>query len=348
MNDRLNQRIVLARRPRGEPEEADFRIEEVALPEPDAGELLLRTVYLSLDPYMRGRMDAGPSYSAPVEVGGVMEGGAVSVVEVSRHPDFAVGDRVVGRTGWQRYALSDGAGLRRLDPGPSPLSLALGVLGMPGMTAYTGLLNIGQPKAGETLVVAAASGAVGSVVGQIALIEGLRVVGIAGGPQKCAYVEHELGFHACLDHRAADLAVRLSAACPDGIDIYFENVAGHVLEAVIPLLNDFSRVPVCGLISQYNASGLAPEPNRLPQLMRAVLTHRVLIRGFIVRDYAAQEADFLREVGQWLHEGRIRYREHRVQGLENAPRALIGLLRGENFGKVVVQLCAEPSADTPH
>lgn len=338
----MNRRILLARRPQGEPTERDFVLDEAPVPAPGDGELLTRTVYLSLDPYMRGRMNAGPSYSAPVEVGGVMEGGTVSVVEASRNDAFAMGDVVVGRTGWQDYAVSDGAALRKVDPSQAPVSTALGVLGMPGMTAYTGLLNIGKPSAGETLVVAAASGAVGSVVGQIAKLKGLRAVGVAGGEAKCRYVIDELGFDACVDHRAEVFPEELAAACPEGIDIYFENVAGRVLEAVIPLLNDFSRVPVCGLISQYNMSALPTGVNRLPELMRAVLTHRVLMRGFIVRDFAAQQADFLRDVGQWVREGRIRYREHRVSGLENAPRGLIGLLRGENFGKTVVEVSALP------
>ncbi len=214
---------------------------------------------------------------------------------------------------------------------------------MPGMTAYTGLLNIGRPREGETLVVAAASGAVGSVVGQIGKIEGCRVVGVAGGPEKCRYVTAELGFDACLDHRAPDFEAQLAAACPKGIDIYFENVGGRVLEAVIPLLNFFSRMPVCGLISQYNATKLPDGPNRLPQLMRAVLTNRVLIRGFIVRDYADQHAAFQRDMGQWVREGRVKYREHRITGLENAPAALIGLLKGENFGKTIVEVSDDPT-----
>ena len=258
-------------------------------------------------------------------------------------PDFAVGDMVVGRTGWQDYAVSDGDALRRVDPSAAPISTAVGILGMPGMTAYTGLLNIGQPKEGETLVVAAASGAVGSAVGQIAKIKGCRAVGVAGGPEKCRYVTEELGFDACVDHRAEDFEAQLAAACPDGIDIYFENVGGRVLQAVIPLLTFFSRMPVCGLISHYNMTRLPDGPDRLPQLMRAVLTNRLLIRGFIVRDYAGQQADFLRDMGAWLREGRIKYREHRVKGLESAPEALIGLLKGANFGKVVVEVSDDPT-----
>lgn len=338
-----SRQIRLARRPQGEPVAADFELARVPVPAPGNGQVLSRTVYLSLDPYMRGRMNAERSYADPVPIGGVMEAGGVGVVEASNFKGLAVGDIVVGRTGWQDYAVSDGAALRKVDPKAGPISTAVGVLGMPGMTAYSGLLNIGQPKEGETLVVAAASGAVGSAVGQIGRIKGCRVVGVAGGPEKCRYVTQELGFDACVDHRAADFEARLAAACPKGIDIYFENVGGRVLEAVVPLLNFFSRMPVCGLISQYNATKLPGGPNRLPQLMRAVLTNRVLIRGFIVRDYADQQGDFLRDVGAWLREGRIKYREHRVKGLENAPATLIGLLKGENFGKVVVEVSEDPT-----
>jgi hypothetical protein len=338
-----SRQIRLARRPQGEPVPGDFELVRVPAPAPGANQVLTRTIYLSLDPYMRGRMNAERSYAEPVPVGGVMEGGAVGVVEASNFAGLAPGDIVVGRTGWQDYAVSDGAALRKVDPAHGPVSTAVGVLGMPGMTAYTGLLNIGQPKEGETLAVAAASGAVGSVVGQIGKIKGCRVVGIAGGPEKCRYVTGVLGFDACLDHRAPDFEAQLVAGCPKGIDIYFENVGGRVLEAVIPLLNFFSRMPVCGLISQYNMTALPDGPNRLPQLMRAVLTNRVRIQGFIVRDFASQQADFLRDVGQWLRDGRIKYREHRIKGLENAPAALIGLLKGENFGKVVVEVSEDPT-----
>ena len=338
----MNRQILLARRPDGEPAATDFELAENAIPEPADGQFLTRTLYLSLDPYMRGRMNADRSYADPVPIGGVMEGGTVSVVERSNNAGYAVGDIVVGRMGWQEYGVSDGTGMRKVDPATKPLSYALGVLGMPGMTAYTGLLNLGQPKAGETLVVAAASGAVGSVVGQIAKIKGLRAVGVAGGAEKCRFVTDELGFDACLDHRAADFEEQLAAACPDGIDIYFENVAGRVLRAVIPHFNFFARMPVCGLISQYNAAGTAADVDHLPQFMRAILTNRIAVRGFIVRDYADQEGDFLREVGGWIADGRIKYREHRVQGLESAPEMLIGLLKGENFGKTVVEISAEP------
>ena len=341
MSEGRNRRIVLAARPTGEPRESDFRLEEAELARPGPGRMLLRTLYLSLDPYMRGRMSAARSYAPPVEVGDVMVGGAVSEVVESEHPDFRPGDLVEGRTGWQDYAVSDGKGLRKVDPDLAPISTALGVLGMPGMTAYTGLLNIGKPRPGETVAVAAASGAVGSAVGQIAKIKGCTAVGIAGGARKCDYVRHELGFDACIDHRAPDFASRLAEACPKGIDVYFENVGGAVFEAVLPLLNPFSRVPVCGLIAQYNATELPPGPNKLPLLMRAVLSNRLTLRGFIVGDFADQQAEFLREMGGWVREGRVRYREDVVDGLENAPRAFIGLLRGENFGKLVVRVAPD-------
>lgn len=332
------RRIVLASRPQGEPTAENFRLEEFAEPSPGAGQVLLRTLWLSLDPYMRGRMSEGPSYAKPVDVGGVMEGGTVSEVASSNNDRFAKGDVVLGHTGWQTHALSDGRGLRKLDPALAPPQTALGVLGMPSMTAYTGLLEIGKPQPGETVVVAAASGAVGSIVGQIAKIKGCRAIGIAGGPEKCRYVTETLGFDACLDHRAPDLAERLKTACPNGIDVYFENVGGLIFEAVARQLNNFARVPVCGLISQYNASSTPAFNLSTPGLMRLVLTKRLTLRGFIVTDFAARQPDFLRDMAGWLKDGRIKHREDIVDGLENAPRALIGLLRGENFGKQLVRV----------
>ncbi len=338
-----NRQILLASRPSGEPTPDNFRLVETAVPAPGPGQMLLRTIYLSLDPYMRGRMDAGPSYAKPVEVGEVMEGRAVCEVVKSNVAQYKQGDIVLAGTGWQEYALSDGKGVQKLDPALRPLSYALGILGMPGLTAYTGLLNIGKPQPGETLVVAAASGAVGSVVGQIAKIKGCRVVGIAGGERKCRYVKDELGFDDCLDHRQPDLAERLKAACPKGIDIYFENVSGAVFEAVLPLLNNFARVPVCGIIAHYNATELPAGPNRVPELIRAILVKRLTFRGFIVWDFAAQYPDFLRDMTGWLGEGRVKYKEDITDGLENAPRELIGLLKGENFGKKIVRVSAETS-----
>ncbi|MBM3527625.1 MAG: NADP-dependent oxidoreductase [Alphaproteobacteria bacterium] len=331
-------RIVLAARPVGEPKDSDFRIETMPEPAPGPGQMLLRTLWLSLDPYMRGRMSDAPSYAKPVEIGQTMEGRTVSEVVQSNLDGYKPGDVVFGANGWQTHALSDGKGVRKLDPSLAPLSTALGVLGMPGMTAYTGLLEIGQPKEGETVVVSAASGAVGSVVGQIAKIKGARAVGIAGGPDKCRYVTDELGFDACVDHRGGDLPGRLKAACPNGIDVYFENVGGAVFEAVFPLLNNFARVPVCGQIATYNAVEMPDGALRTSALTRAILTKRLTLRGFIVTDFAARHGDFLRDVSAWLREGRVKYREDTVDGIENAPQALIGLLRGKNFGKLIVRV----------
>jgi NADPH-dependent curcumin reductase len=332
------ERVVLASRPVGEPTLDNFRLEEFPIPQPGPGQMLLRTLWLSLDPYMRGRMSDAPSYAKPVGIGEVMEGGTVSEVVASNVPRFAEGDVVVGRTGWQTHALSDGSGLQKVEPVRMPIQTALGVLGMPGMTAYMGLLEIGKPVAGETVVIAAASGAVGSVVGQIAQIKGARAVGIAGGPDKCRYVTEELGFDACIDHKTPDFAAGLAAVCPKGIDVYFENVGGAVFEAVFPLLNPFARIPVCGLISMYNATSLSPGPIPLRQLMRAILTKRLTLRGFIVSDFNGRYGDFMHDISAWVTEGRIKYREDVVEGIKNAPRALIGLLRGENFGKLLVRV----------
>jgi NADPH-dependent curcumin reductase CurA len=337
----IARRVVLASRPVGEPKPENFRLEEFPVPKPGPGEVLLRTTWLSLDPYMRGRMSDAPSYAPPVGIGQAMVAGTICEVAASNNPEFAVGDLVTSYAGWQTHAVSDGKGLRKIDPKAAHPSAFLGVLGMPGMTAYAGLLEIGKPQPGETVVVAAASGPVGSMVGQIAQIKGARAVGIAGGQKKCAFVKNDLKFADCLDHRAPDFAQALAAACPKGIDVYFENVGGAVFDAVLPLLNPFARVPVCGLVSMYNATELPPGPNRLPLLMRAVLTKRLTLRGFIVTDFAAKQPEFLREVPTWLKEGKIAYCEDIVEGLENAPGALIGLLKGENFGKVVVRVAPE-------
>ncbi|MDR6147633.1 NADPH-dependent curcumin reductase CurA [Sphingomonas sp. SORGH_AS870] len=342
MADRTNQRILLASRPDGEPQARNFEVRTASVPEPGDGQLLLQILYLSLDPYMRGRMSAAKSYAAPVGIGEVMEGGTVARVIASRHPDYTEGDIVLSHSGWQSFALSDGVGLRKLDPKAAPITTALGVLGMPGFTAYAGLLNIGRPQIGETVVVAAASGAVGSAVGQIARIKGARAVGIAGGPEKCAFVRDELGFDAAIDHRAPDFAEQLAAACPNGIDVYFENVGGAVWDAVFPLLNPFARVPVCGLIAHYNdRPGAAGPRDRLPTLMRDVLSKSLTIRGFIQREFADQRPDFYRQAAQWIADGRLRYREDVVDGLENAPSAFIDLLRGRNFGKLIVRISAD-------
>ena len=337
----INRKMVLASRPQGAPQPSDFRLEQSALPElePSSGQVLLRTVFLSLDPYMRGRMSDAPSYSAPVGIGQTMEGGTISRVVCSQHADYQLGDWVLSGNGWQDYAVSDGRGLINLGAHPEHPSYSLGVLGMPGFTGYMGLLDIGAPQMGETLVVAAATGAVGSVVGQIAKLKGCRVVGIAGGAEKCRYAVEQYGFDACLDHRAADLAPQLAAACPKGIDIYFENVGGKVFEAVLPLLNTGARIPVCGLISAYNAHAASPGPDHLPRLMRSMLTKRMRMQGFIIfQDYADHYSAFYQEMKGWVEQGYVKTREDIVDGLENAPQAFIGLLEGKNFGKLIVRV----------
>lgn len=336
---RVNRQITLASRPVGSPTAANFTAVKVSVPTPGSGQILLRNLYLSLDPYMRGRMSDAPSYAAPVGIGEVMGAGTVARVEASHHPDYQPGDLVLAYGGWQDYMLSDGSGLSRLDAAMAHPSLALGVLGMPGFTGYMGLLDIGQPKAGETVVVAAASGAVGSVVGQIAKLKGCRAVGIAGGAEKCRYVIDELGFDECIDHRASDFPARLAAACPDGIDVYFESVGGAVFDAVLPLLNPKARIPLCGLIAHYNDTKLPPGPDRLGLLTRTLLTKRIKMQGFIIfDDYGDRYGEFLKEMGAWLSQGKIKYREDIVEGLERAPQAFIGLLDGHNFGKLVVRI----------
>ncbi|MBD0786191.1 NADP-dependent oxidoreductase [Vibrio sp. Y2-5] len=340
MTDSTNQRIVLASRPVGAPTAENFRLETVAKPEPKEGEVLLRTIYLSLDPYMRGRMSDAESYAEPLAINDVMIGGTVCQIEESNNPDFQVGEWVLSyATGWQKYSLSDGAGLLKLGANPTNPSWALGVLGMPGFTAYMGLLDIGAPQAGETIVVASATGPVGSTVGQIGKIKGCRVVGIAGGEEKCRYAVEVLGMDACIDHKAEDFAEQLAAACPQGIDVYYENVGGKVFDAVMPLLNSKARIPVCGLIAQYNSTSLPEGPDRLSQLTGLILTKRIRIQGFIIfDDYGHRYGEFAKDMNQWVAEGKIKYREQVEVGLENAPEQLIGLLEGKNFGKVVIEV----------
>lgn len=334
----VNRKIVLASRPVGKPTVDNFRLEQASIPAVADGQVLLKTRYLSLDPYMRGRMNAGKSYADRVELGDAMVGGTVSEVVKSRNSGYAEGQLVTAFSGWQDYAISDGIGLRPVDPRISQPSYALGVLGMPGLTAYVGLLDIGEPKAGDTVVLAASTGAVGSVVGQIAKLKGCRVVGIAGAAEKCKYAVEELGYDACISHYDADMASQLAAACPDGIDVYFENVGGSSWEAVMPLLNNYARVPVCGLIAHYNQVELPPGPDRMSALQGMILTKSIKMQGFIVSDYQNRVPAFVADVGQWLGEGKIKYKEQMVQGLENAPEAFLGLFSGANFGKLVVKV----------
>ncbi|MDF8265888.1 NADP-dependent oxidoreductase [Luteipulveratus flavus] len=331
-------RIVLASRPHGEPTQENFRTETVDLPEPAAGEALLETLYLSLDPYMRGRMSDAPSYAAPVEIDATMVGATVSRVVQSTDDALSPGDVVLGYGGWQTHSVEKVKHLRRLDPQGAPLTTALGVLGMPGFTAYSGLLTIGQPKPGETVVVAAATGPVGSAVGQIARIKGARAVGIAGGPEKVAHLK-ELGFDAAIDHRAPDFAEQLAAATPDGIDVYFENVGGQVWDAVLRRLNTYARVPVCGLVAGYNATSLPEGPDRSGVLMATILRKSLTVRGFIQTEFApTQTEDFVRDMSGWLADGQVQYREDVVEGLDHTVEAFQGLLQGRNFGKLVVKV----------
>ena len=334
----VNRRIVLARRPQGEPVVEDFRLDKEPVPAAGPGQLLLRTRLLSLDPYMRGRMSDAPSYAEPVAVGAPMTGQTVSVVEASNAEGFEVGDLVLATVGWQDYGVVDAPQAVKIDPAIPKLSYALGVLGMPGLTAYVGLLDIGQPQPGETVVVAAATGAVGSLVGQIAKLKGARVVGIAGGAEKCSFAVETLGFDACIDHRDANLRELLSAAAPKGIDVYFENVGGAVLAAVLPLLNAHARVPVCGVVAWYNLAKLPEGVDRTPSLMTLILRKRLRVQGFIIFDHYARMPAFYQEMSAWVRDGQVKYREETLEGLEQAPQGLIGLLRGENFGKLVVRV----------
>ncbi|MER6973390.1 NADP-dependent oxidoreductase [Nocardioides sp. NPDC000445] len=333
-----NTQILLRARPVGEPTAEDFSIVASEVPSPAEGEVLLRTKFLSLDPYMRGRMSDAPSYAAPTTLGDVLPGATVAEVVESRDPSRQVGDVVLAYGGWQAFSVAPAQHTRRLDPSVAPVSTALGVLGMPGFTAYAGLTQIGQPKPGETVVVAAATGPVGATVGQIAKILGCRAVGIAGGPEKVAHLT-ELGFDAALDHRAPDFKEQLKAAVADGIDVYFENVGGHVWNAVLPRLNKFARVPVCGIVAHYNDTSAPEGPDRAPGLMRQVLNKSLLIRGFIQTEFVRDhEQKFLAEATGWLAEGRLRYREDITEGLENAPAAFNRMLRGQNFGKTVIKV----------
>lgn len=334
-----HRRIVLASRPDGMVQPDNFRLEEAPLPEPGPGQALVRQIVMSLDPYMRGRLNAVATYAPNVQIGQTMVGGGVGEVVKSLHPGFKEGDIVEGGMGWQEYAVPGLERLRKIDPAIAPISTANGVLGMPGMTAYFGLLHVGEPKPGETVVVSAASGAVGAVVGQIAKIMGCRVVGLAGSPAKCAYVVDELGFDACIDYKADDLDEAFGRLCPDGINVYFENVGGAVYDAVTRHLAIGARIAVCGGIAEYNQS----EPELVPRNTRFFIPMRARMQGFLVYDFHHLWPEALPRMAKWIAEGKLKYREDWVDGLENAPAAFTRLFTGENFGKLLVRVGADPA-----
>ena len=337
-----NTQVIFRSRPEAFPSEDNFEVVRTDVPAIGDGQVLRKTIYLSVDPYMRGRMSTARSYAEPAKLGEPMVGSTISEVLESRNPKYKAGDYVLGLDGWQEYGLSEGKGLRKLDPAVAPITTAVGVLGMPGLTAYVGMLDIGKPKEGETVVVSAAAGAVGSIAGQIAKIKGCRVVGTAGSDEKCDHVVNDLGFDACINYKKEDLREALKAACPKGIDVYFDNVGGDVLEAVLKRINVHARIPLIGLISQYSDREPRPGPNLL-----SVLSNRVLIQGMIIFDHTNRMPDFLRDMSQWLREGKVRYREDIVEGgIEKAPRAFIGLLQGENIGKRIVQVAPDPTRRT--
>ncbi|GHG91712.1 NADP-dependent oxidoreductase [Pseudodonghicola xiamenensis] len=345
MTDQM-YRVALASRPSGAPTTENFRYEPVPMPEPAEGEVLVRVHYMSLDPYMRGRMDDAKSYAAPVPIGGTMEAGAVGEVIASNSPAFKPGDFAFGMFGWATHGCLPAKMLRKIDPDQAPITTSLGVLGMPGFTGWQGLMEYGRPKAGETLVVAAATGPVGSMVGQVARLMGLRTVGIAGGADKCRMATETFGFDDCLDHRAyataKDLRAALSDACPDGIDIYFENVGGKVLEAVIPLMNNFGRIPICGMIAWYDAGGLgagaAAEGLSAPALWRNILVKFLSVNGFIISNHWNRFPTFLNEIAPKVASGEIKYVEDVAEGLENAPATFMSMLKGGNHGKQIVKV----------
>jgi NADPH-dependent curcumin reductase len=339
-----SRQVRLARRPQGEPDDDTYAFEEHELPELADDQVLLRVVYLSLDPYMRGRLSDALSYAAPVEVGQVIVGATVCVVEESRDPSYAVGDVVLSYSGWQTHAIANTREVRKLDPSAAPISTALGVLGMPGFTAYAGLLEIGRPQPGETVVVAAATGPVGSAVGQIAKVKGARSVGIAGGEEKRQALLDEFGFDVALDHRSPTFADDLAQAVPDGIDVYFENVGGPVTRQVLRHVNLYARMPVCGLVADYNATSRPEGPDRLPGFMSLVLRKSLTVRGFIQTEFVKTHTrDFVRDMSGWVSDGSVRYREDVVEGLDAAPEAFRGLLTGANFGKLLVRVSPDPT-----
>jgi len=334
----LRRSVVLKRRPSGEPAASDFEIREDSIPHPQAGEVVTRTIWLSIDPYMRGRLREEQTYAVAIQIGEVMTGETIGQVVASADPAFQPGDVVVGARGWQTHSVSPGKQLVKIKKGAAPLSTYLGVLGMPGATAYAGVTEICKPKAGETFVVSAASGAVGSVAGQLAKRTGARVVGVAGGADKCFWVQESLGFDDCIDHRSLDMRRELHAACPNGIDAYFENVGGSVQAAVFDHLNPFGRVAMCGMVSQYNEKTLPPGPN-----LGFVVGKRILIQGFIVSDHPERLTEWRAMAEPLVADGSLVYREDVIQGLENAPDALTGILSGRNFGKLLVKVSDEPA-----
>ncbi len=341
-SDTLNRQVKLASRPHGKPVDDNFELTTTEIPTPSDSEMLLRTLYLSLDPYMRGRMSDAKSYADPLEVGDVMLGATVSQVVSSNVEGFSEGDIVVAYGGWQDYSVSNGEDVYKLTKDMSNPSYGLGVLGMPGFTGYMGLTDIGKPQAGETLVVGAATGPVGATVGQVGKIHGLKVVGVAGGADKCKYAVEELGFDVCLDHRADDFEAQLAAACPNGIDIYYENVGGRVFDAVLPLLNAHARIHVCGLAAHYNQTELPDGKDRLSLLMSTILRQRLTVKGFIIfEEYGDHFPQFLQTMGKWVTEGKVKTKEHMVDGLANAPLGFVDMLEGNNFGKTVVKV-ADP------
>ncbi len=333
----LNQSVVLRRRPSDMPRAEDFELVTSPIPTPAPGEVVTRAIFLSIDPYMRGRLADRKSYATPTQIGEVVTGETVGQVVASADPGFAVGDIAVGARGWETHTLSKATALTRLVPGRAPLSAYLGVLGMPGVTAYTGMTDIAKAQPGDTVVISAASGAVGSVAGQLAKRAGARVVGIAGGPDKCLFVQESLGFDACVDHRAMNLSDQLTDACPKGIDVYFENVGGSVQEAVFAQLNVFARVVMCGMVSQYNEAQFPPGPN-----LGFMVAKRVLMQGMLVSDKPERFAEWRALAEPWVADGSLAYRETVINGLENAPDALAMVLDGSNFGKMIVRVGRDP------
>jgi len=335
LDAQMNQQIILVSRPKGMPTDENFAIVETPIPQPKEGEVLIQTLYLSVDPYMRGRMSDRKSYVPPYELNGVVGGGAVGRVLQSKSPSYREGDIVLGNYGWQRYAVASADQLQKVNPELAPITTALGVLGMPGLTAYFGLLDIGQPKEGETVVVSGAAGAVGMTVGQIAKIKGCRVVGIAGSDEKTAYLVQELGFDEAINYKTTtDLREDLKAACPNGVDIYFDNVGGTISDAVMTMLNYQARIPLCGQIALYNLE----KPDVGPRMQTQLLITSSLMKGFIVRDYASRFEEGISQLAQWVREGRLKYKENIVEGFENTIKAFLGLFTGENLGKQLVKV----------